>query len=128
MRACRRFCAVITVCMVLLPSSSLTTGFGVIEEKVRPRIITPNGDGKNDIFWVIYTNPMDAEVRGKIYDLDGAEVTDMVQKTSDITGLLEGALSWDGKDGSGNVVPAGVYIYQLTAEDTVFNGTVFVAR
>ena len=117
---------VMIACMFLLGAGSIgfCAGFGVNKNQVYPRIITPNGDGKNDLFWVFYENPLDNEVHGKIYTIDGAEVADMKHKT----GSAEYSLCWDGCDGSGGVVPAGVYIYQLNAEDSVFNGTVVVAR
>lgn len=99
-------------------------GFAVNKNNVYPKIITPNGDGLNDIFWVFYENLMDNEVRGKIYTIESAEVTDMVHKP----GATEYSLCWDGTDGSGNIVPGGVYIYQITAENSVYNGVVVVAR
>lgn len=105
-------------------SVGFCAGFGVIKNKVYPRIITPNDDGKNDLFWVFYANPMDNEVHGRIYTLDGAEVADMKHKT----GAAEYSLYWDGADSSGRIVPAGVYIYQINAEDSVYNGAVVVAR
>lgn len=117
----------LTICAVCLMCASLYVygdGFGIPKDGVRPRIITPNGDRRNDIFWVFYTNPMDSEVRGTIYDIDGAKVTDMIHKA----GAREYSLCWDGKDGSGSLVPAGVYIYQIKAEDSTYNGVVIVAR
>lgn len=112
------------VMVMMMPHGGNGEGFGVNAQKVYPRIITPNGDGWNDLFWVFYENPMDSEVHGKIYDIDGAEVTDMVHKS----GAEEYSLCWDGTDGSKRVVPAGVYIYQITAEGSVYNGTIIVAR
>jgi gliding motility-associated-like protein len=98
--------------------------FSVIKSKVYPKIITPNGDGKNDLFWVFYENPMDDAVQGRIFDVRGAEVADMVH----VNGAEEYSLTWDGKDGSGRVVPAGIYLYQIESEGTVYTGSVVVAR
>ncbi|MFH1379632.1 MAG: gliding motility-associated C-terminal domain-containing protein [bacterium] len=99
-------------------------GFGIDKNDIRPRIITPNNDGLNDFFWIFYRNDFDLQVSGTIYDIDGAEVARMFHKT----GAAEYSLCWDGKDGAGSVVPAGAYVYQVKAEDSIYNGIVIVAR
>ena len=43
------------------------------------RVITPNGDGKNDVAIVCYENPRDSEVTGRVYDLRGGLVSHMVR-------------------------------------------------
>lgn len=119
----KMICGVLIVwCLIIVPAGLYGDGFGITD--VRPRIITPNADHLNDVFWVFYRNPMDSQVHGKIYDVDGAEVTDMVHKA----GAAEYSLCWDGKDGSGSIVPAGAYIYQIKSENTTYNGIVIVAR
>lgn len=85
------------------------------------RMITPNGDGKNDKMVFIFDNPRDSAVKGKIFDLKGALVGDMRQ--SEVANSLE----WDAKSG-GRTVPGGVYVYQLESEGEIFNGTVVVVK
>ena len=86
---------------------------------VRPKIITPNNDNKNDMLIVPYDNPNDSNISGRILTLNGYYIADMFNNDDRIT--------WDGKDGS-SVVPSGIYIYQIEAEGLVFNGTVVVAK
>ncbi len=86
------------------------------------KFITPNGDGLNDTVVFTFDNPKDSAFGGKIYDVKGAFVADMVP------GPVGGSsLMWDGK-AEGRVVPRGVYIYQIKAEGKTFNGTVVVIR
>jgi hypothetical protein len=69
----------------------------------------------------IFDNPQEKQVKGKIYDLRGALVGTMTG------GPVTNSLVWDAKAG-GQTVPGGVYIYQLEADGTVYNGTVVVVR
>ena len=85
------------------------------------RLITPNGDNKNDTMVFVFDNPQAKNVKGKIYDLRGALVGAMT------AGPVTNSLLWDAKAG-GQAVPGGVYIYQIEAEGTVYNGTVVVVR
>jgi len=85
------------------------------------RLITPNNDGKNDAVTIIYDNPRDSFVSGKIYDLKGAFVSEM--RSGNITNTIE----WDAK-ANGQTVPGGVYIFQIEAESKVYNGTVVVVK
>lgn len=98
-------------------------GFKIIE--VKPRIITPNDDRKNDVLIVIYETPNDSNISGKIISLSGFYVADMVDDISDPTNPK---IIWDGKNADGDVVPSGIYIYQIEAEGEVINGTVVVAK
>lgn len=90
----------------------------------RPHIFTPNGDGKNDRVFFVFDNPNNVDVEGKVFDINGGMVASSL-KPGPFPGI---SLMWDGIDGSGHRVPAGVYLYQLRAEDRVFTGTVVVAR
>lgn len=95
-------------------------GFKFDKSGLSNRILTPNGDGRNDN--VIFTFDSDGtEVTGKIFDLKGAFVADLGP------GPVTNSLKWDGKS-NGSVVPGGIYIYQLKSGDKVFNGTVVVIR
>lgn len=86
------------------------------------KVITPNGDGLNDYTVFTLDNPRDSALTGKIFDMTGAFVSDMAAGTQ-----IADTLVWDGK-ANGRTVPRGVYIYQIKAEDKVFNGTILVVR
>ncbi|MDD5688190.1 MAG: gliding motility-associated C-terminal domain-containing protein [Elusimicrobia bacterium] len=98
-------------------------GFQLGETK--PKIITPNGDHKNDIFIVPYETDYSSQVDGKILTLNGSFVANMLSVDSEGDNPK---MIWNGKDSSGKVVPSGIYIYQIEAEGKVFNGTVVVAK
>ena len=86
------------------------------------RVITPNGDGKND--QVIFTydpGPRGVQPEGKIFDMHGAFVALMRP------GLVPNTLIWDGMM-NGRVVTSGVYVYQIKGDGKAFSGTVVVAR
>lgn len=108
------------------------------------RLVTPNGDKKNDMAIVCYENPRDSEVIGKIYDLRGGLVSHMVRvedagNNDPTVNSCEGkfpptlfparaeAMTWNGTT-NGLRASAGVYIYQLQSEDVVVTGTLLVVR
>ena len=86
------------------------------------RILTPNGDRRNDIVTFILNNPADVAVSGKIFNLRGMHIADMPQ------GTIAGTLIWDGKSVNGAIVPTGVYVYSLQSYDSFTRGTVVVVR
>lgn len=85
------------------------------------KVLTPNGDGRNDKTTFLFDNPRDAAFSGKIYDRQGAFIADMVP------GVLANSLQWDAR-GGGGIVPGGVYVYQIRGEGKVFSGTLLVVR
>ncbi|PIU19897.1 MAG: hypothetical protein COT18_05115, partial [Elusimicrobia bacterium CG08_land_8_20_14_0_20_59_10] len=104
-----------------LRSTERGGGFGADTAGLTNRLITPNGDGKNDTMVFIYDNPLGNTVKGRIYDLRGTLVASMTQ------GPVGNSLLWDARAG-GRVVPGGIYIYQITAGAKRYNGTVAVIR
>ena len=88
---------------------------------VSNRLITPNGDGKNDTVTFQFSNPRDAAGTVKIFSLSGHEQA-VLSIEAGSTSLV-----WDAKS-SGQVVGAGVYIYVVTVEDAAVSGTVVVVR
>lgn len=85
------------------------------------RMITPNGDGKNDTVTFRFTNPRDSAGTIRIYTLSGHHLVDISIVTGDTS------KSWDGKVG-GRAVDSGIYIYVLTAENRTFSGALAVVR
>jgi hypothetical protein len=85
------------------------------------KMLTPNGDGRNDSAVFRFDNPRDSVFTGKIYDVSGAFVADMA------SGPLPNSLQWDGRAG-GRAVSGGVYVYQIRSEGKTFNGTLVVVR
>ncbi|MDE2237470.1 MAG: fibronectin type III domain-containing protein, partial [Elusimicrobia bacterium] len=75
-----------------------TGGFSFDTAGLSNRMLTPNGDGRNDTTIFKYDNPRGSEVTGKIYDIRGRFVSDMMP------GPVGDSLQWDGKSG-GRVVP-----------------------
>lgn len=88
---------------------------------ITTRVLTPNGDGKNDVMLMLFDNPNRAPVTGRVFDMRGAFVAAMTP------GLAPDTLQWDGKM-NGKAVTSGVYVYQVEGDGKLFNGTVVVAR
>lgn len=107
------------------------------------RIITPNGDLRNDYAIFCLDNPSQSGVESKIYTLGGAHVTAMSESrplgnpppggappVACPAGALPGSAQfvfWDGRAG-GSAVRSGVYVYQIKAEGRSFTGTLVVVR
>lgn len=70
-----------------------------------PNIFTPNGDNRNDVFFIKGTGL--GAVKMTVIDRWGRKVYEVIGQ--------EGALSWDGKDFSGKECADGVYFYTLKA-------------
>src|SRR5262249_26306824 len=62
-------------------------------QTIPSKIFTPNGDGVNDIFQILYDNPSDSPITSaKIFDITGAEVADLKP------GPTGTSYVWDGRD------------------------------
>ena len=80
-----------------------------------PPVITPNGDGINDVLTVYFTvGRIQAErpVRLTIYDLSGKKVRHMVEQRPKYP-LGKYATEWDGRDEEGRLVPPGGYLVAI---------------
>ncbi len=89
---------------------------------VSGRVVTPNGDGLNDLIIFTYDpGPRNISARGRIYDMTGAFVADMVP------GLVPNTVVWDGKM-NGRSASSGVYVYKIEGDGKTYTGTVVVAR
>ena len=108
------------------------------------RIITPNGDAKNDVSIHCVENPKDSSLVGAIYDLRGHLVASMLRLRNTGGGAtiveckkhfpvnpafpLMDAMTWDGRTSAGTAVTSGVYVYRIEGEDSAVTGTVVVVR
>ena len=86
-----------------------------------PNAFSPNGDGLNDVFEIKGTPIADFNLY--IYDRWGGQ----------IFSSHDFETKWEGNNMSGDPVPAGVYLYQVTGSDYLmqpisFKGTVTVVR
>lgn len=84
-----------------------------VDVRVEPRVFTPNGDGINDVLTIAYKLREVTDERPiplHIFDLAGAQVTTL-DPLSSRSG--EFARSWDGRNGDGQLLPPGTYMYRL---------------
>jgi hypothetical protein len=89
------------------------------------KAITPNNpNGLNTMATFLYQNPNGSAVNGKIFDIRGMFISDMVETANS---TQSGYLQWDAK-ANGRVVPGGIYIYQIQAEGKTWTGTLVVIR
>jgi len=112
--------------------------------KAIPKVFTPNGDGTNDFTVVEFTiDKVASDIDIKIFDTKGRLVyTKEFDKLvpddhffESKAGMANEAKSlpgyWDGTDKDGDLVPPGVYIYQVIADadsgEKIEGGTVVVA-
>jgi gliding motility-associated-like protein len=79
------------------------------------RVITPNGDGINDIAQFIGLNS-DDEV--KIFDIRGRRVKSLRGPDP----------SWNGTEENGRIAESGVYIYQYTSNGERTSGVIVIAK
>ncbi|MDX6769953.1 MAG: T9SS type A sorting domain-containing protein, partial [Elusimicrobiota bacterium] len=96
-----------------------TTGFNFNQAGVSNRLVTPNGDGKNDAVVFTYDNPRDSEVTVRILDVRGKVVAGSLP-----AGPASNSKQW----APPSTIPGGVYIYQIESEGRVFTGTIVIIR
>ncbi|MBE9466672.1 gliding motility-associated C-terminal domain-containing protein, partial [Dyadobacter subterraneus] len=68
-----------------------------------PNVITPNGDGKNDLFTPLKCPSFVQSLDFKVFNRWGAKVYD----SKDVN------INWNGKNNSGNDLAAGQYYYEV---------------
>ncbi|MDD4004818.1 MAG: FlgD immunoglobulin-like domain containing protein, partial [Elusimicrobiaceae bacterium] len=108
-----------------LESDSASGEFKFIE--VKQRVFTPDESSpKANRCIFSYQNPAYDAVTIKIFDVAGCLVRNNLASNGS-AGTTEEQY-WDGRDGSGSTVKAGVYIYQIESGKTVQTGTVVVAK
>ena len=96
------------------------------------KLVTPNGDGRNDSFIFRCYNPRDSQVEAAVYDLSGRRIAAMsLKRRSNPAGAAEATgvyydMEWN--PNAGGHKAGGVYIYQVRLETNVYKGTVTVIR
>lgn len=131
-----------TLQMIAMTAAAMLAGLGLILAQSGGfrfdgplgRVLTPNGDLRNDEAFICFGNPSDSDVEVRIYTLWGAEVARPAQIRSALAacpplGIGAGSqhAKWDGRS-SGSFVKSGVYVYQVKAEGRTFSGTFLVVR
>lgn len=97
---------------------------GITLTDVKPRILTPNGDSLNDVVFFYFDDGLiGLPLQSAVFDVHGAKVGGLRLDPND-----DSLLTWDGKDDSGNLMPAGIYIYMIEIGKNRATGTVVVAR
>lgn len=83
------------------------------------KIITPNNDGIND--YIEFQFEVGSYISGHLYDMNFKKICRLKSKDKHI-------LYFDGKDDNGNVLPGGIYIYNITAQpyNKNFTGTIVI--
>jgi gliding motility-associated-like protein len=80
-------------------------------------VFTPNGDGANDLFQVIYTG--NEKFRLFVFDRSGKQVFSANNAATGWNGLM---------NNNGSELPEAVYFYTLTVGNRLFKGTVTLLR
>lgn len=117
--------AAVWLAALLLLAPALTAGVAVGNSRALNRLVTPNGDSRNDTFVFKCHNPSELLVRGEIFDLKGRKVADMVR---DMSAPLDDFYYMEWDPNGGRRAAGGVYVYQVTVGESVLRGTVVVVR
>ena len=82
---------------------------------IRPRAVTPNGDGFNDSMEIRFAlfGVLETDVEVVFYDLGGNPVSRIMGTSA---GPGTHALEWDGRDEEGRALTPGVYLCEVAAE------------
>jgi hypothetical protein len=115
-------------------STSTIAGEMLSEVKANPKVFTPNSDGKNDFTVLGFTlSKTQSKVKIKIFSTEGTLVRVLCDRSLE-PGFYKNERApgkWDGKNEDGDLVPPGIYIFQVIAVtdegEKVKTGTVVVA-
>ena len=89
-----------------------------------PNPFSPNEDGFADNTYLLLSLDNPAWVKMEIYNLQGTLVRYLVNQ--EINGMYR--IEWDGRNDTGQIVPIGLYIYQLKIGGKLTSGTIVVSR
>ena len=73
---------------------------------VSPKLITPNGDGFEDTFFIDVIIPPGTEITVDVFDDSATKIKNIVSESSTPVSSIE----WDGKSDAGGSVSPGIYI------------------
>ena len=81
--------------------------------QIEPRIVTPNGDGTNDLVQVTYSlfGVIDTEVEVNFYTIAGKPVRRILATQQ--TAGANPPVQWNGRDESDQLLPPGLYLCQV---------------
>ena len=131
----RRSCLflIAAAALLLAPAAPLYSTSGLGQSIAMNRLVTPNGDNRNDTFIFRCFNPGDAAIEARIYDLAGREVAMMTlkQRSRGVPAVQYQYgeyydMEWN--PNSGGHKPGGVYLYQVRIGTSVLKVTVTVIR
>ena len=110
---------------VMVLTAGLLAGaplYGAADLPVRMniKVLTPNGDGINDVVKFDLINPSNSPSYVTIADTQGRRVVE--------TAFNAPAYQWDGRDADGRIVESGLYLIQITQNDARWNGVILVAK
>ncbi len=135
----RRFAmtTITTLSLLVLGTFAMTQSAGFRWFGPLTRVLTPNGDGSNDVAFFCFDNPADSDVSGKVYSLLGGEIAPFGPRQTVISHVPQCAdggtpapvqfLTWDGRS-NGSFVHSGIYVYRVMAEGKIYSGTLIVVR
>jgi gliding motility-associated-like protein len=93
-----------------------------------PNAFTPNGDGKNDVFYIIGSRDIQVLKEFSIYDRYGQKIFQVKNVPPN-----NPTYGWRGRTGSGTELPQGSYAYAVTVvfndgREQLFKGTITLIR
>lgn len=132
MKPCKAVLSLLAA-LAFAPAAAFCSASALGRSAALNRLVTPNGDGRNDTFIFRCYNPRDAAVDAKIYDLSGREVAQMrlAQRSTGTPPAPSASgefydLEWN--PNRGEKYPGGAYVYQVRVEEKVYKGTVVIIR
>ena len=95
-------------------ATAVGAGQHLLRASISPPVVTPNGDGINDVTtleYELYEITEVAQIRVEIFDLAGRRARQL-HKGVDGVGIY--TRTWDGRDDAGRLVPPGVYVVRIS--------------
>jgi len=100
-------------------------GGGRLTLNIEPKIIAPDGDGRDEYAVITFNGPTDARYTMKLFNRRGSLVKTFFEEAS----AFDEQYTWDGRAGDGQRLPIGIYILYLEAPGVgEIKETVVIAR
>ncbi len=100
---------------MLFPSRNCNGPLSLNDQDVSyyaPNFISPNGDGRNDYFFVDFDRKMSKPLHLKVFNQQGQ----LVYENSNFEAEMQSNGGWNGKSTQGVTLPNGLYIYSIESE------------